>query len=186
MIFTETKINGVYIIESEPMRDYRGYFARTFCREEFIKRGLNPEISQCNKSYNRKKGTLRGLHFQKPPFQESKFVQCIRGNIFDVALDIREKSLTFGQWFGATLSEDNNRGLFIPGGCAHGYLTLEENCIVVYQVSVPYHPESEEGIRWDDPTFNIDWPDKILVISQKDQNYPIFEKQNQCDENKTE
>jgi dTDP-4-dehydrorhamnose 3,5-epimerase len=134
MIFTETKVNGVYIIESEPVVDERGYFSRTFCREEFSKRELNPDVVQCNRSFNRKKGTLRGLHFQKAPHEEAKYVQCIRGRIFDLALDIRKGSGTFGQWSGTILSETNNRGLYIPEGCAHGYLTLEDNCLIAYQV----------------------------------------------------
>jgi dTDP-4-dehydrorhamnose 3,5-epimerase len=174
MKFTESPIRGVSIIELEPFSDERGVFARTFCRDEFIRHGLNPDVIQCNISCNKKKGTLRGMHFQKPPCEEAKLVRCFRGEVFDVALDIRRDSDTFGGWFGTVLSEKNCRALYIPEGCAHGFLTLMDDSVVAYQVSMSYHAEAEGGIRWNDPFFSIDWPGKVLVSSQKDNNYPFF------------
>ena len=173
MIFTETELKGVYLIETEPLEDDRGFFARTFCREEFAKYGLNPQVAQCNLSYNRKKGTLRGMHYQIAPREEAKLVRCISGAIYDVIVDLREDSTTYCQWLSLELSA-RGRMLYIPEGCGHGYLTLAPNTDLVYQASAPYAPGSAKGVRYDDPAFNIVWPGAIRVISLQDQNWPRF------------
>jgi dTDP-4-dehydrorhamnose 3,5-epimerase len=175
MIFRETRLAGVFEIHVEPVRDERGFFARSWCRNEFIEHGLNPELVQCNLSMNRHKGTLRGIHFQSAPHQEAKLVRCIRGSIFDVAVDLRPQSATYMQWTGAELTADNRTALFIPEGCGHGFLTLEDNTEVFYQMSNYYHPEAAQGIRWDAPAFQIAWPAPVSVISERDRNYPEFQ-----------
>ena len=175
MIFTETKIKGVYLIEPELITDERGFFARSFCKEEFQKHGLETDIVQCNISYNKKKGTLRGMHYQVPPFEEAKIVSCTKGSIYDVVVDLRRDSPTFRNWHAVELSADSYRMLYIPKGCAHGFQTLEDNCIVYYQMGEYYHPEYSRGIRWDDPAIGIVWPIPAGIISVKDQNYVDFE-----------
>ena len=172
MIFTETKLKGAFIIDIEPIEDERGFFARSWCREEFEAHGLNPQLAQCNISFNKKKGTLRGMHYQKPPHEEAKLVRCTLGAIFDVIIDLRPDSSTCNQWLGTELTAKNRRMLYIPEGFAHGFLTLEDSTEVFYQMSTPYHPESIAGVRWNDPAFNIVWPEvKTYLISDKDQNY---------------
>ena len=174
MTFLETKISGVLEISPEIIYDQRGFFARSWCQEEFSARGLNSRLVQCNISGNLRKGTLRGLHYQAAPFAEAKLVRCTHGSIFDVALDLRQDYPTFKQWTGAILTADNHQMLFIPEGCAHGFLTLEDDCEVVYQMSEFYHPESARGVRWDDPAFRIEWPGKVEVISNRDASYADF------------
>ena len=172
MIFTETKLKGAFIIDIEPIEDERGLFARSWCREEFEAHGLNPELAQCNISFNKKRGTLRGMHYQKPPHEEAKLVRCTLGAIFDVIIDLRPDSSTYKQWVGEKLTAQNRRMLYIPEGFAHGFLTLEDATEVFYQMSTPYVPDSASGIRWDDPAINITWPiEKDLMISEKDGAY---------------
>lgn len=174
MIFTETSLPGAYVIEPELQQDERGVFARTFCSREFAEYGLNPNLVQCNISFNRNRGTLRGMHFQAPPHEEAKLVRCTLGAIYDVIVDIRPQSPTFRQWLGVELSAANRKMLYIPEGLAHGFLTLEDDTEVFYQMSEFYHPECARGIRWDDPVFGIRWPDAPRVISAKDQQYPGY------------
>ena len=176
MNFTETKLKGAYMIDVEPIEDERGFFARSWCQKEFRERGLNPNLMQCNISFNKKKGTLRGMHYQAPPHEEAKLVRCTRGGIYDVAIDLRPESETFKQWVGIELTAENCRMLYIPEGMAHGFQTLEDNTEVFYQMTEFYYPESAKGFRWDDPIWNIDWPTcDGRVISDKDRNYPNFQ-----------
>jgi len=171
MIFTETKIHGVYIIEPELLSDERGFFARSFCKEEFRNHGLETDIVQCNISYNKKKGTLRGMHYQTPPFEEVKVVSCTKGSIYDVVVDLRKGSATYCQWIATELTERNFKMIYIPKGCAHGFQTLEDNTMVYYQMTEFFHPECAGCVRWDDPRFGIQWPLKNSIISDKDRNY---------------
>jgi dTDP-4-dehydrorhamnose 3,5-epimerase len=171
MIFTETEIKGAYLIEPEFLNDERGFFTRSFCKEEFQKYGLETDIVQCNISYNKKKGTLRGMHYQVPPFEEAKIVSCTKGSIYDVVVDLRRDSATYRNWYGVELSADSYRMLFIPKGCAHGFQTLEDNCVVFYQMGEYYHPEYSRGIQWNDPAIGIVWPIPAGIISVKDQRY---------------
>jgi len=170
MIFTETKIKGAFIIEPELLTDERGFFARSFCKEEFQKYGLETDIVQCNISYNKKKGTLRGMHYQVPPFEEAKIVSCTQGSIYDVIVDLRRGSQTYRQWYAEKLCADSYRALYIPKGCAHGFQTLEDNCIVYYQMGEYYHPECARGMQWNDPSIGIVWPVPAMIISEKDKN----------------
>mgnify|MGYP001610675715 CR=1 FL=1 len=173
MIFTKTKIQGLYIIEPEPKIDKRGYFQRVYDATEFKKNGINFKIVQANQSMSFKKGLIRGIHMQKPPKSEDKLIQCISGSIFDVTIDLRLNSKTYGQWFGTTLLV--NKGMiYIPKGCAHGFQALENNTIVQYPVSAYYSLEYEIGIRWNDQFFNIKWPVKKVALSKKDSNWPDF------------
>ena len=175
MIFNETKLKGAYIIEVEPFEDERGSFARTFCREEFETHGLNSFIAQCNISHNRKKGTLRGMHYQIAPHAEAKLVTCIAGSIYDVIIDLRPDSITCCRWVAVELSARDPRNLiYIPEGFAHGFQTLEDDTEVFYQMSHSYVPQSARGVRWDDPAFAIRWPDGPRTLSDRDNNYPDF------------
>jgi dTDP-4-dehydrorhamnose 3,5-epimerase len=171
MRFTETKLKGAYIIEAEPIQDERGFFARSWCQKEFAERGLNPNLVQCNISFNRKKGTLRGMHYQAKPHEEAKLVRCTMGAIYDVIVDIRSESPTFKKWLGVELTAENRKMLYIPEGLAHGFQTLEDNAEVFYQMSEFYHPESARGVRWNDPMFSIHWLLKNPIISSKDRGY---------------
>lgn len=175
MIFTETKLKGAFLIEVQKFEDDRGFFGRTFCQKEFQKYGLNPNVSQANVSYNKKKGTLRGMHYQAAPYEEVKFVRCTRGSIRDVIIDLRPDSPTYKQWTYADLSADNYLMLYVPEGFAHGFQTLEDETEVIYQVSQFYTPGSERGIRYNDPVFKIEWPLAVQVISEKDGNWPDFQ-----------
>jgi dTDP-4-dehydrorhamnose 3,5-epimerase len=175
MVFQETKIAGVFTISLEPLPDERGYFARTWCEQEFCRHGLNPKLVQCSISFNKRKGTLRGVHYQISPHGEAKLVRCTRGSIYDVALDLRPESPTYLQWTGVELSAENHCSLYIPEGCAHGFLSLEDNTEVFYQMSETYHPESARGVRWNDSAFEIRWPGEVEVISERDRTYPDFE-----------
>lgn len=173
MKFTETKIPGAYIIDLEPFEDGRGYFARAFCQEEFAAHGIDFNPVQANLSGSAKQGTLRGLHYQVPPHQEDKLVRVVRGAVFDVAVDLRENSPAYGQWLGVELSQENKRSFIIPKGCAHGQISLTDDVEFLYLVSEKFHPESDRGIRYDDPFFSIQWPMEPLIISDKDRNWPI-------------
>lgn len=172
MIFTETKIHGVYIIEPELLSDERGFFARSFCKEEFRNHGLETDIVQCNISYNKKKGTFRGMHYQVPPFEEAKIVSCTKGSIYDVVVDLRRDSQTYCQWVATELSEKNFKIMYIPRGCAHGFQTLEDNTMVYYQMTEFFHPECTRGVRLDDPTIRFKWPHSVKYQSKKDQSWP--------------
>ncbi len=174
MIFTATKLAGAYIIEPERLDDERGFFARTWCQREFEERGLNPCLVQCSISFNKKKGTLRGMHYQAAPHQEAKLVRCTMGAIYDVMIDLRPHSPTYTQHVGVVLSAENRTMLYIPEGFAHGFQTLEENSEVYYQMSEFYAPEYARGVRWNDPTFGIEWPADERTIIARDQNYPDF------------
>jgi len=172
MLFDKTMLSGVYIITLEPKKDERGFFARSFCKKELSQHNLHTEFVQCNISFNPQKGTLRGLHYQSDPHGEVKIVSCRRGAIFDVAVDIRKNSETFGQWFGIELTESNNRSLYIPTGFAHGYQTLCADTEVFYHVGSYYEPDASQGIRWDDPNLKINWPEKNAIISDRDKKLP--------------
>lgn len=173
MIFTETKLGGAFIIEPERHEDERGFFARTWCQRQFEAHGLNPRLVQCNISFNRRKGTLRGMHYQTAPHAEAKLVRCTMGAIYDVILDLRPDSATLKQWVAVELTADNHRMLYIPEGLAHGFQTLADDTEVFYQMSEFYHPENVWGVRWDDPEFGIRWPlNEVSEISDKDSNCP--------------
>lgn len=172
MKFTETKLSGAYVIDIEPIEDERGFFARSWCQNEFSKYGLCSDLVQCNISFNKRAGTLRGMHYQVPPFDEEKIVRCSQGAIFDVIVDLRENSPTWKKWLGIELNSENRRMLYIPKGFAHGFLTLEDNSEVFYQMSQFYHPECARGMRWDDPTVGIQWPlTHQIIISQRDSEF---------------
>jgi dTDP-4-dehydrorhamnose 3,5-epimerase len=174
MIFTETELKGAYIIDLEKNEDERGFFARSWCQREFSAHGLDARLVQCNMSFNSKKGTLRGMHFQAFPYEEAKVVQCIRGSIYDVIVDLSKGSPTFGQHFGFILSADNRKMLFVPKMFGHGFLTLEDNTEVFYQMSEFFAPENARGFRWNDPSFGIKWPAEVKIISDRDKTYPDF------------
>lgn len=174
MKFIEAKLKDAYIIELEPIEDTRGFFARTFCKNEFEKYGLNPFVVQCNISYNKKRGTLRGMHYQTKPHEEVKLVSCIRGAIYDVIIDLRPDSPTYCQWVSVELTADNRKMFYIPEGFVHGFQSLEDDTIVFYQMSEFYYPECARGVRWDDPKFNIKWPIDDKIISEKDNLYPYW------------
>lgn len=174
MLFTETVLKGAFIVDVELREDERGFFARSWCENEFKEHGLNSHIAQCNISFNKKQGTLRGLHYQVSPFAEEKLVRCTRGAICDVIVDLRPESLTFKQWLRVELTKENHRSIFIPAGFAHGFQTLQDNSEVFYQMSEFFHPECARGVRWNDPAFGIDWPINQQIISQRDQEYPNF------------
>ena len=176
MNFKETKLKGVYLIELEKNKDERGFFARSFCRNEFYSHGIKFNIAQCSISFNKTKGILRGMHYQPSPYGEAKLVSCIKGKIYDVVLDLRKGSATYCKWQALELSEKSYQILYIPKGLAHGFQTLENNSAVYYQISEFYHPECARGIRWDDPLFSIKWPLKLKMISAKDKTYPLFKK----------
>jgi dTDP-4-dehydrorhamnose 3,5-epimerase len=172
--FAETELAGAYLIDIDKMEDERGFFARTFCHDEFAAHGLRPVFVQCNVSFNTRRGTLRGLHLQHAPHEEAKLVRCARGAIYDVIVDLRINSPTHGRWIAEELTADNGRMLYIPEGCAHGFQTLEDNSEVFYQMSEAYHPESVGGLRWSDPAFAIRWPLANPIVSQRDATYPDF------------
>lgn len=175
MIFCKTKLPGIFTIDLERRSDERGFFARTWCQKEFRDHGLNSNLIQCSISLNSKKGTLRGMHYQTAPFAEAKVVRCTAGSIYDVILDLRRQSPTFKQWFGAELSATNRRSLYVAEGCAHGFVTMADDTEVLYQMSEFYHPESSHGVRWNDPAFQIDWPQDVAIISERDRTYADFE-----------
>ena len=174
MRFSETILAGAWVVEPEKAEDERGFFARTFCREEFGTRGLSSTFVQSNISVNRKMGTLRGMHYQLPPHQEVKLVSCPRGAIYDVIIDLRRDSATYCRWFGIELSEENCTMLYLPADFAHGFITLRDNSEVLYLMSEFYRPGSGSGCRWNDPVFDIKWPVPVTIISQRDREYPDF------------
>lgn len=174
MIFTETPLGGAFVIDIAPIEDERGFFARTWAVEEFERRGLDPAVVQCNASWNVKRGTLRGMHFQREPFGEIKIVRCTRGALVDVIVDLRADSPTYGRWTSVELTADNHRALYIPPGLAHGYLTLVDGVEAYYHVSRPFSPAHATGVRWNDPAFGIAWPFEPVVISAKDRSWPDF------------
>lgn len=175
MRFTSTVVTGAFVVESERLEDERGFFARTWCELEFAERGLNPRLMQCSISYNHARGTLRGLHFQTGEAAEAKLVRCTQGAVYDVALDLRPASPTYLRHAGVTLSSRAGNALYIPEGCAHGFLTLTDAAEVFYQMSAPYVAGAGRGVRWDDPAFEIHWPGDVCVISARDAAYPDFE-----------
>jgi dTDP-4-dehydrorhamnose 3,5-epimerase len=174
MLSIETRIQGAFIIEPERLEDERGFFSRTFCQREFEGMGLNPKVAQCNISFNREKGTLRGMHYQAAPHEEAKLVRCTKGAIYDVIIDLRPGSITFKKWLAFDLTEQNRSMLYIPEGFAHGFQTLEDNSEVFYQISEFYHPEYARGFRWNDPAFGIEWRIDDPIISAKDLQHPDF------------
>lgn len=176
MIIKKTKLEGVFTIDLEPRADNRGYFTRVFAQEEFNKHKIPFSIVHANRSLTVDKGTIRGLHYQIYPKQEDKIIQCLKGSIFDVALDLRKGSKTYGKWVGEVLSAENMRMLLVPKGFAHGFQALQKNCIIEYFVSQAYAPKHERGHRWNDPAFNIKWPIKNAILSDKDSNWPLIKK----------
>jgi dTDP-4-dehydrorhamnose 3,5-epimerase len=177
MIFAETLLKGAFVIDLQPMEDERGLFARSFCRDEFARMGLKTEVAQCNVSQNRKKGTLRGMHFQLPPKAEAKLVRCSRGAVYDVIVDLRADSGTYRKWTAVELTERNLKMIYIPEGMAHGFQTLADDTEVFYQMFEYYSPEHASGVRWDDPAFGIRWPLGNPVISLTDRSNPLIGKQ---------
>jgi dTDP-4-dehydrorhamnose 3,5-epimerase len=174
MIFTATVLDGAYLIEPERIADDRGFFARTWCRQQFEERGLDFQVVQCNLSYNKRRGTLRGMHYQAAPFEEAKLVCCTRGSIYDAIIDLRRSSPSFKRHFEVILTAENHRLLYIPKGVAHGFQTLEDDTEVFYQMSEFYMPEYARGIRWNDPAWGIRWPIADLVMSSRDRAFPVF------------
>jgi len=175
MEFTETKIAGVVVIDIKRIEDDRGFFGRSWCIDELTKAGLDPTLKQVNIGFSPKAGTMRGMHLQTAPHAEIKIVRCTLGAVYDVALDLRPESPTFRQWYGLELTAENRRSLYIPEGCAHGYLTLTEDSEIYYFTSKAYAPDHATGYRYDDPAFGIEWPHSIEVISDADKGWPDFE-----------
>ena len=175
MIFHEAKLPGVIIVEIQRLEDDRGFFGRSFCKREFADQGLNPEIAQCSISFTRKAGTLRGMHFQESPHSEDKLIHCINGAIYDVVIDLRRESATFKQWIAVELHGQSVRMLYVPKGFAHGFQTLADNTEVLYRMSEFYHPESARGVRFDDPAFGIQWPERVpRILSERDRSWPDY------------
>lgn len=172
MKFTPGQLNGTYIIDADRHHDLRGYFARVWCEREYHQYGLNSKVVQSSVSYNEKKATLRGMHYQTPPSAEVKTVRCVRGALYDVVVDIRPHSKTFLNWMGVELTAENGRILYIPEGFAHGFQTLEQGTEIFYQMSEFHAPEKAGGFRWNDPRINIQWPLEVQVISERDSGYP--------------
>lgn len=174
MKFTETRVKGVFVVELEVLEDERGFFARSWCEREFREHGLDPALAQCNISFNKVAGTLRGMHYQVAPHAEAKLVRCTQGAIYDVVVDLRPESPTYCGWVAMELTARNRRMLFIPTGCAHGFQTLVDESEVFYQMSVAYHAASARGVRWNDPAFAVSWPRANPVLSERDAAYPDF------------
>ena len=174
MKFIKTPLDGAYLIELEPIADERGFFARSWCREEFLSHGLNPNLAQCSISFNKKKGILRGMHYQEEPYQEAKLVRCYSGAIYDVILDLRPTSSSHRKWFSAELTATNRTMIYLPKGFAHGFQTLADNCELFYQISESYKPECTRGVRWNDPTFAIEWPSADRIMSDRDRSFPDY------------
>jgi dTDP-4-dehydrorhamnose 3,5-epimerase len=177
VIFTPTPLAGAFVIEPEPLEDARGLFTRTWCEREFAARGLETRVAQCSTSCNKKRGTLRGMHYQAAPFGETKLVRCTRGSMFDVIIDLRSDSPTFARSFAAVLSADNRKSMYVPVGFAHGFQTLEDETEVFYQISEFYSPQHSRGVRWDDPAFAIAWPPAERTIVERDRQYPAFQRE---------
>jgi dTDP-4-dehydrorhamnose 3,5-epimerase len=175
VIFTETSVPGTWLIAPEPAEDNRGFFARTWCAREFGARGLADRWAQCSISFNERRGTLRGLHYQRAPYEETKLVRCTMGSLYDVVVDLRPKSPTFKKHVAVELSASNRLMIYVPEGCAHGFETLEDATEVSYQISEFYTPDHAMGVRWDDPAFAIAWPRADPIVSDRDRSYPDFE-----------
>jgi dTDP-4-dehydrorhamnose 3,5-epimerase len=175
MKFLPTRISQVLEIQPELRLDERGFFARTWCQKEFASQGLASNLVQASISYNARKGTLRGMHYQVAPFEETKLVRCTRGAIYDVVLDLRAESHTYKQWISALLTAENRNMMYVPKGCAHGFLTLQDDTEVFYQMSEAFDATSARGVRWNDPAFGITWPEKVQVISERDRTYADFQ-----------
>ena len=176
MKFYEQKLAGVYIIEPEPFSDDRGVFRRHFCDREFAEHGIVTDVRQSNVSENRYAHTLRGFHYQIPPYGEGKTLSCLKGSIYDIIVDVRPQSPTYMQWISIELNEENRYSIHIAPGCANAFLTMEDNCLIHYYCSQPYMPEAERGIRYNDPAFKFEWPTEPTVISEKDLNHPDYKK----------
>lgn len=174
MIFQPTPLDGAYLVELEQRDDDRGFFARSFCREEFEARGLDPQIAQCNISFNARRGTLRGMHYQAAPYAEAKLVRCTQGAIWDVIVDLRRASPSFKRWHAVELSAANRRALYVPEGLAQGFQTLADDSEVLYLMSQFYRPDAARGVRWDDPAFGIEWPIADPQLSDRDRGLPLF------------
>jgi len=172
--FTEIYLKGAFVIEVDKLKDDRGFFGRLWCEKEFKNNNLKTNIVQSNVSLSLKKGTIRGLHFQRSPFQETKLVRCTKGSVYDVIIDLRPESPTFKKWFGVKLTEDNHKMIYVPENFAHGFLTLEDNSEVYYLVTQFYNKEAEAGLRWNDPAFDIQWPTEVKEISEKDNSHANF------------
>lgn len=177
MIFTEGALPDTYVIDPERKADARGYFARIFCQQEFAAHGLTQTVAQANVSFNHERGTLRGMHYQATPHEEVKVVRCMQGALYDVIVDVRPDSETYGRWMGVELTAENGRALYVPEGFAHGYITLTDDTEAVYFVSAFYTPGAERGVRYDDPAIGIEWPISVSVISEKDRSWPALEAQ---------
>lgn len=175
MIFTKLALKGAYLVEVEKRQDERGFFGRSWCSQEFEKHGLNGNICQINTSLTDKKGTIRGMHYQVDPFQETKFIRCTKGRVYDVIIDLRPNSPTFKQWLGTELSADEYKMVYVPENFAHGFVTLENNSEVIYPVTQFYTPNAERGLRFDDPAFDIQWPISVDIFSDKDITHPLFD-----------
>lgn len=178
MLFTETPIKGAYILEIKKIDDDRGFFGRSWCRKEMEEHGLNGNLCQANTSFSKLKGTIRGMHYQVSPYEETKLIRCTRGAIYDVIIDLRATSETYLKWFGAELTQDNYRMMYVPEGFAHGFITLADNSEVYYNVTQFYIPGAETGIRYNDPLININWPVTPAVISEKDRSHADYTAQN--------
>jgi dTDP-4-dehydrorhamnose 3,5-epimerase len=174
MTFHGTKLPGTFEIHLERRSDERGFFARCWCQDEFARNGLNSKLVQCSISFNAREGTLRGMHYQSPPYAEAKLVRCTKGAIYDVVVDLRPDSPTYRDWIGVVLTSANRNMVYVPEGCGHGFLTLEDESEVFYQMSEVYSPEAARGARWNDPAFQISWPATVKVISERDRTYPDF------------
>lgn len=176
MIFTKTTIEGVLIIDRNKFEDDRGWFTRVYCKNEFLNAGVELEFVQLNHSFTKYKGTLRGMHFQRPPFGEDKLIKCASGAVYDVVVDLRKNSPTFLEWTAIELSQEQNNMILIPKGCAHGFQTLTDNTLLTYHHTQYYNPNYDSGVRYDDPLLDINWPLKITEISNKDQSYPLLDR----------
>ena len=175
MTFHKTRLPGVFEINIQPMTDARGFFARSWCQKEFDSHGLSPKIVQCNISFNARRGTLRGLHYQTPPCAETKLVRCTKGAVYDVVVDLRPHSPTYKDWIAVALTAADHNMVYVPEGCGHGFLTTEDDTEVFYQMSEFYSQEHSRGVRWNDPAFGIAWPEEVFVISERDRTYSNFE-----------
>jgi len=174
MKLTSTPLHGAYVIELEPVMDERGFFARTWCSQESKLLGLNPNVAQCSTSFNIRKGTLRGMHYQDEPYPEAKLIRCCAGGIYDVILDLRHTSASYRKWFAVELTAANRKMLYAPEGVAHGFQTLTDGAEVFYQISESYRPELARGVRWDDSLFGIEWPIGDPIVSQRDRTFPDY------------
>ena len=175
MKFEPTSLPGAFVVNLDRMEDERGFFARTVCQEEFAANGMHTDFAQSSVSFNKREGTLRGMHFQKSPHEETKLVRCTMGAIYDVIVDLRPGSPTVTRWFGLELSAANRKAVYVPKGFAHGFITLNDESEVLYQISAEFRPESAAGVRWNDPAFAIEWPVEAVVMSRRDRSYSDYQ-----------